>query len=171
MAAGNTFSQIASTTLGSAAASVTFSSIAGTYTDLVLVMSLGASTNADNVLMQFNGDTAGNYSSTELSGNGTTASSTRVSSASSINLTNRIGTTTTLSGLVIICNVMNYANATTYKTQVNRASQAGDTYPGASAAVGLWRNTAAITSILIKQSGSPNFITGSTFNLYGITAA
>jgi len=171
MAAGNTYTQIASTTLGSAASSVTFSSIAGTYTDLVLVMSLGASTNADNVLIQFNGDTAGNYSSTELSGNGTTAASTRASNQTAINLTNRIGTTTTLSGLVIICNVMNYANATTYKTALSRASQAGDTYPGVSADVGLWRNTAAITSILIKQSGTPNFITGSTFNLYGIAAA
>jgi len=171
MAAGNTYTQIASTTLSSAAATVTLSSIPATYTDLVLVMSLGASTNADNVLMQFNGDTASNYSSTELSGNGSTAASTRVSSATSINLTNRIGTTTTLSGLVIICNVMNYANTTTYKTALSRASQAGDTYPGASADVGLWRSTSAINSILIKQSGSPNFITGSTFNLYGITSA
>ena len=170
MAAGKTYVPLATQTLGSAAASVTFSAISGAYTDLVLVMSLGASTNADNVLIQFNGD-ATNYSSTEVSGNGTTAASTRVSSATSINLTNRIGTTTTLAGLVIVCNIMNYANTTTYKTVISRASQAGDTYPGASLDVGLWRNTAAITSVLVKQSGSPNFITGSTFTLYGILSA
>lgn len=166
-----TYTPIATQTLTTSAASVTFSSIPATYTDLVLVMNPAASSNADNILIQFNSDTAGNYSSTEVSGNGTVASSTRVSNSSSINITNRIGTTTTLGGLVVTCQIMNYANTTTNKTVLVRASQAGDTYPGTSAAVGLWRSTSAITSIVVKQSGSPNFITGSIFTLYGILKA
>jgi hypothetical protein len=41
-----------------------------------------------------------------------------------------------------------------------------------SAGVGLWRNTAAITSVsLVAESGSGDFQSGSTFRLYGIEAA
>jgi hypothetical protein len=64
-------------------------------------------------------------------------------------------------------NFQNYSNTTTYKTTLTRAS-----LPGASvtAAVSLWRNTAAINSIEILLS-SDNFTNGSTFTLYGIKAA
>jgi hypothetical protein len=58
MAAGNTYEAIATQTLGSAAASVTFSSIPGTYTDLVLVVAMEhVTTGTENIVMQFNGDT------------------------------------------------------------------------------------------------------------------
>jgi hypothetical protein len=58
MAAGNTYVAIAEQTLGTAAASVTFSSISGTYTDLVLVVT-GTMTGGPDIrcYMQFNGDT------------------------------------------------------------------------------------------------------------------
>ena len=39
MAAGATYEPIATNTLGSAAASVTFSGISGSYTDLILITS------------------------------------------------------------------------------------------------------------------------------------
>ena len=62
---------------------------------------------------------------------------------------------------------MNYSNATTYKTVITRASNANN---GVDAVVGLWRNTAAITSINVFL-GTGNLDTGSTFTLYGIKAA
>jgi hypothetical protein len=50
---------------------------------------------------------------------------------------------------ISIVNVMNYANATTYKTLLNRNSH---TEKGVSATVSLWRNTAAITSIYLANA-------------------
>ena len=82
MAAGNTYVAIATNTLGSAAASVTFSSIPGTYTDLVIVTQAISAT-ADNVGIRFNSDSGSNYSQTWLSGNGTSAISSRYSSSTS----------------------------------------------------------------------------------------
>ena len=71
----STYTPIARQTLGSAAASVTFSSIPQGYTDLVLVMNLGAAT-SDYVQIVLNSDTANTlYSGTYLLGNGSSASS------------------------------------------------------------------------------------------------
>ena len=159
----STYEPIATQTLGSAAASVTFSSIPSTYTDLVLVINPTMASNAD-VTIIFNGDTANNYSSTYLSGNGTTASSSRFSTFPKIYL-DSINTGT---GIVQYnVSFMNYSNATTYKTALARFASAG---VGTQATVGLWRSTAAITSMTITGD-TVNFTTGSTFTLYGIKAA
>jgi hypothetical protein len=170
MAAGNTYVALATSTLGSAAASVTFSSIPATYTDLVLVLQPASTTFADNVGLNFNSDTGSNYSSTNLSGTGSVASGARAASPY-VQVTNIIGTTGTLGAMTSTIHIMNYANTTTYKTVISRTGQIGATYNGNEVIVSLWRNTAAINTIVVKQSGSPNFITGSTFSLYGIAAA
>lgn len=172
MPAGNTYEAIATQTVtGSAAATVTFSSIPSTYTDLVLVMQPAAGFETENVGIRFNSDTGNNYSYTKLTGNGSTATSTRATNFSRINMCDSIGTTTTLGNLTIICNIMNYANSTTNKTTLSRSNQATGTYPGVETMVGLWRNTAAITSVTAMQSGSATFSIGSTFSLYGIASA
>jgi hypothetical protein len=173
MAAGNTYVAIATSTLASATASVTFSSIPSTYTDLVLVLQPASTTFADNIGLNFNSDTGNNYSSTNLSGNGAgaAASSGRTSNAPYINVTNIIGTTGTLGAMTSTIHIMNYASTTIYKAVISRTGQLGATYNGNEIIAGLWRNTAAINTIVVKQSGSPNFITGSTFTLYGIAAA
>ena len=163
MAAGNTYTQIASTTLGTAAASVTFSSIAGTYTDLILAIS-AQDTVGNTFAFQFNSDTGSNYSRTRLLGDGSVATSARTTSAASM-VFNYIGTTTSEFS-ASTAHIMNYSNATTYKTALVRSSSAPS---GTSASVGLWQSTAAITSITINAGVI--FATGSTFNLYGITAA
>jgi hypothetical protein len=67
-----------------------------------------------------------------------------------------------------IIQVMNYSNTTTNKTVLARAGIAGDR---TRAIVNLWRSTSAITSILIINNGSVNFVAGSTFTLYGIKVA
>lgn len=162
-----TYEPIATTTLGSAQATVTFSSITGTYTDLVLICQTSVASGTVQNQIQFNSDTGTNYSATILSGNGSTALSTRNSSVSQITLGYDDYNTTAI-GQMSIVNIQNYSNATTYKTTIQRGSNANT---GVSATVGLWRSTAAITSILVKNSGGVNFATGSTFTLYGIKAA
>ena len=167
MAAGNTYVALATNTLGSAAASVTFSSISGAYTDLVLVCNYATSLNAtENVYMRFNSDTGSNYSVTDLVGNGSTAASYRESSATLIRIGGRaLGTSSTDN--ISIVNIQNYSNTTTYKTSLIR-----NDIPslGTVATVGLWRSTSAITTILVAGNGQ-NLSTGSTFTLYGIAAA
>ena len=165
MAAGSTYTPIATTTLGSAQATVTFSSLAS-YTDIVLVMQAKNSAGDSNVRLRFNSDTGSNYSSTFLDGNGTSAFSSRTTSATFAYLDNygQIGNNFNSN---IIVNIMNYGNSTTYKTIISRANNAA---MGVDAIVSLWRNTAAITSLILSQGGN-NFDTGSTFTLYGIAAA
>ena len=163
-----TYEPIATQTLGSAAASVTFSSISGTYTDLVLVIgNLTASATGQGLNLQFNSDTGSNYSVTHLSGNGSSAASGRQTSASNIQAGYAVVGASTTEPSTIIINVQNYSNSTTNKTVIARTSLAGSEVD---ANVGLWRNTAAINTIRIF-TGSANMQTGSTFTLYGIKAA
>ena len=72
----STYTPIASQTLASTVANVTFSSIPQGYTDLVLVVSSSTSTNT-NLYLRFNNDSTSLYSDTVLNGNGTTASTAR----------------------------------------------------------------------------------------------
>jgi hypothetical protein len=163
-----TYEPIATTTLGSATASVTFSSISGNYTDLVLVFSGTVSAGAGGRI-QFNGDTTSNYSNTILSGNGTSATSSRESSITSGRFTyeGSIGNTDATRNVSII-QIMNYTNATTFKTWLSRANRPS---AGLDAIVGLWRKSPeTITSITLSVI-SDTFATGSTFTLYGIKAA
>ena len=170
MAAGSTYTPLATNTLGSAAASVTFSSISGAYTDLVLVVSnITNASSTNSVFLRFNSDSTTNYSSTFLEGNGSTASSNRVSNRTVIDSGYNVGLSTTNPGQVIF-NIMNYANTTTFKTVISRFAQAAGAAPGTSATVSLWRKTPeAITAIEVRCD--VNFGIGTTFTLYGIAAA
>ena len=182
MAAGITYTPIASYTVSTAQSSYTFSSISGSYTDLVVVGMLRSDTSTYNNMnfpgVTFNGDTGANYSVTNLyarnTGSSDTANSTRSSSQTNINF-GGIVTTASTSGIFspYVINVMNYSNATTYKTALCRISAQSNltASDGLNASVGLWRSTAAITSLTLTCSSSGLFTVGSTFALYGITAA
>ena len=162
MAAGSTYTPIATTTLGSSAASYTFSSIPSTYTDLVLVIN-GTAASGANMLIQFNSDTATNYSATRLIGDGSTAQSDRITSNANLYV-GGMGTDNSTN----IVNIQNYANTTTYKTTLSRASATGI---WTAEMVSLWRSTSAINSVKVYLASSVNFNTGTTFTLYGIQAA
>jgi hypothetical protein len=160
-----TYEPISTTTLGSNANSVTLSSIPSTYTDLLLVVNFGQNV-ADDMRMQFNSDTGSNYSTTALVGNGTTASSTRYTSVTGVNPRVAANPPTSI-GAIWKESIQNYSNTTTFKTTLGRLDYAvGE----AETHVGLWRSTSAITSITLSCFVN-NFITGSTFTLYGIKAA
>jgi hypothetical protein len=160
-----TYEPIATQTLSSTASSVTFSSIAGTYTDLVMIVE---ATSSGGLALRVNGDTASNYSRTILYGDGSSASSTRgVSENYAFQTPISPGTGNRFTS---IYNFNNYSNATTNKTILYRLSTAAS---GVSAGVNLWRSTAAITSIQVfsDNGGGGVFSIGSTFTLYGIKAA
>lgn len=162
MAAGATYVPIATQTLGSAAASVTFSSISGAYTDLVLIF--GGSVSAfGNLRIQVNSDTGSNYSWTRLLGDGSTAVSDRGSNQTFINIA--ILDTDTIGNSIV--HLQNYSNTTTYKTVLTRGNSTG-TYLGAN--VGLWRSTSAINSVTVL-AGTGNINSGTVVSLYGIKAA
>ncbi len=175
MPAGSTYTPIATTTLGSSAASYTFSSISGSYTDLVLVVS-GYGITQDNSLLCRVGngsvDTGNNYSTTFLSGNGSSASSGRFSNVDFMRLQAGGGMGTTSSHIgTYIAYFMNYSNTTTNKTVLSRANQTGGLYPATDAVVNLWRSTAAINIITVFPFSGASFGTGTMLTLYGIASA
>jgi hypothetical protein len=159
-----TYEMIATTTLGSAAGDVTFTSISSAYTDLIIVTSIRGSV-AQNQNLRFNNDTASNYSNTYFEGDGTGVASGRRSSQTSIVDFGylRTAASTFASGII---QVMNYSNTTTYKTALSRADLAT---LGTQAAVGLWRSTSAINRVDLVCGGG-SYQAGSTFTIYGIKA-
>lgn len=170
MAAGSTYTPIATTTLGSAAASYTFSSISGSYTDLVLVIAGTVTSNGSGVVARFNSDTGSNYSVTSLRGTGSAASSSRASNQTYAWLSYGDGFSST-EQCNLLAQIQNYSNSTTFKTVITRQNNAnGSSGAGVEATVNLWRSTSAITSVtLLCDSGNLN--TGMTLTLYGIAAA
>jgi hypothetical protein len=162
----STYEKIEAKTLGSATSSVSFTSIPATYTDLVLVTGVQASTSGQGLTMQLNGDTSSLYSNTALRGNGSAVVSFRQSNNTNTLLSN-IAEPPTGSQGVYIAQFLNYSNTTTFKTALVRSNSAGF---GVETFVDLYRSTAAISSIKIDISGG-NMSIGSTFTLYGIKAA
>jgi hypothetical protein len=166
MAAGSTYTPIATTTLGSTQTAVTFSSL-GSYTDIVVVSQASVTSGAANWRLTFNGDSGTNYSRTYISGSGSAATSGRAASVSWITI-NDEGYMVAGQPTMLTIQVQNYSNTSTYKTVLSRSSNGSNN--GTAAVVGLWRNTAAITSITLTIDTS-TFTAGSTFTLYGIQAA
>lgn len=162
----STYTPIATTTLSSAS-NVTFSSIPGTYTDLVLASSAKSSTSTVTPRIQFNSDTGSNYSCTYFIGYSGGPLANRFTNDTSIPVANFAGNYTEFSPMII--SILNYSNTTTYKTLLSRGANTVSS-SDVSAVVGLWRNTNAITSITLQMS-SGSFAIGSTFTLYGIKAA
>lgn len=164
----NTYKLIASNVLGSSAASVTFSSIPSTYTDLVLRIStrVDFATLDSNVLIRFNGDTASNYSTTWLYGNGASALSGRSSTTRIIGASMTEGTSATSNTFATAeIYIPSYTVSQNKPIAMDSATENNATTAYRAVDAALWRNTAAITSIELDGT---NFVSGSSFYLYGI---
>lgn len=165
MAAGVTYETIANTTLTSTSTSVTFSNIPQTYTDLVVVInSKCVSATALDVAWRANSDSGSNYSGTRLLSDSTpyTDRSSNADAGNVVAIWNDWS--------VVRINFLNYSNTNKYKTALLRSDAKGyAVYAG----VSMWRSTSAISSIsFIQPTGqSGQYASGSTFSLYGITAA
>lgn len=160
-----TYEKIATTTLSSNAASVTFSSISQNFTDLIIIVTPKLVSGTAQVLFQLNGDTGTNYSLLRMGADGSVTGSSKPAPTSFGQLS-WWGYAGSTFGQVITASLNNYSNNTTYKTMLSRNDNANY---GVGLNACMWRNTAAVTSILI-YSDTANFDTGSTFTLYGIKA-
>jgi hypothetical protein len=163
-----TYEPIATTTLGSAAASITLSSIPATYTDLRLVVVMQVDT-TNTCFFQYNSDTGSNYSETILWGNGSTANSFTAASRTRIPIGGDIVSASTTLPFLAEIDVFSYAGSTNKTTLVSTSED----FNGSGVTrkqVNLWRNTAAITSITLGRSAG-NYKIGTTATLYGIKSA
>lgn len=164
-----TYEPIATTTLGSAASSITFSSIPGTYTDLRLTF-VGQASGTDylNLFCQFNSDTGSNYSLTRLSGDGSSAASAQQSNQTRTAIANQSALRLTIPKFYTM-DLFSYAGST-FKTMLCTGSEDENGAGTVVRSVNLWRSTSAVTSIYLFPS-SANFATGTTATLYGILKA
>ena len=169
-----TYQAIASQVLASTATSVTFSSIPGTYTDLVLKVSGRSVTNAgipDSNNVQFNGDTATNYSRTQISGDGAAANSITGGTVANIiftySATGNNATANTFGNFEMY--LSNYAATTTKQVLGFGVGENNATTSYMSLDSALYRGTSAITSIKVFLNSGTNYAIGSRFDLYGIT--
>jgi hypothetical protein len=162
-----TYEPIATTTLGSAAATISFTSIASSWTDLRVVFVCTSTLTAQAASLTLNGDTAANYSLTRLRGNGTSASSQRETSVNRIDFSPS-GTSSTIPQFYAI-DLFSYAGSTN-KTILIESSEDQNGSGNTSRFVALYRSTSAITSLTLTCNTS-TFATGTTATLYGIKNA
>lgn len=162
-----TYEPIATTTLGSAAATISFTSITSAYTDLRLVLT-GTPTGNLQFKIFFNNDSATNYSGTEIDGNGSVAGSNRYSNESAIYADWAYLAASSQPALVT-CDVFSYAGST-FKTALLTMTQDRNGSGFVERGVGLWRSTSAINRMDIVASLN-SFATGTTATLYGILKA
>lgn len=167
-----TYIPIASTTLSTSAATVTFSDIPQTYSDLVLRCSIrgthtGFTVNGQLVI---NNSSTSNITTRYLYGFGTSATSSEDGPLNYLLIKETIPgtsiTSNTFNSLEIY--IPNYAGSTNKPFSVSSVTENNSsTINAISAQAGLRTNTAAITELRI-QPGSGNLESGSTFHLYGI---
>ena len=169
----NTFELIASVTLASSQSTMAFTSIPGTYTDLVLKVSPRSdrASGVWNAMSLTVNSSTSTYSSKILEGGDSVAASASGSSSSfGLNSTGLLYSSTFGSSEIYI---PNYASSN-YKSfsieSVNEGNQSGGVYQTMIA--GLWSTTNAITSItLTSLSTGTNFVQYSTAYLYGVKNA
>jgi hypothetical protein len=166
--ASSSYESIATQTVGaSPVSSITFSSIPSTYTHLQIRAAIFSNGNQSDVRVQYNGDTASNYSQHGIYGNGATAIS--AGAGGTVFAHGGITGDTTRCGVSVI-DILDYANTNKYKTNrtLGGVEQNGSGYVVFQS--GSWRNTAAITSITILTNAT-NYTQYSHFALYGIKGA
>ena len=169
----NTFELIASSTVGSGgAASIDFTSIPSTYTDLCLKVSARGDTSAQYIDIKgaFNSDTTNaNYSWRALYSIDGTSAATSSTSANYIGqITAATSTSNTFSNGELYIPNYRVSQNKSYSYDFNGENNA--TASINILAAGLWNNTAAITSISISCRVG-NFAQFSSAYLYGVKNA
>ena len=173
------FESIATVTVGTAAATVEFTSIPATYTHLQIRASL-QSTRAtypiDKLFWRFNSDTGSNYSSHQFISNHETVESL-TDNTTSISGSDLISTSAYESGLVfgsLILDILDYTNTNKFKTCLAIAGTDSNGlvsgFRGRQGFVsGNYRSSSAITSVTFRAE-SGNIDVDSKFALYGVKA-
>lgn len=164
-----TYTLISSSILTGSQASVTFSAIPSTYTDLCLKISdrqdsAGVS-NYTNVT--FNSDSGANYSRVYLAGSGSAASSNLSSGLAFFRYLSDGSSATSNTFASNEIYIPSYTVSQYKPLSIFSVTETNAAATDMQANAALWRTTAAITSIQLTPS-SGNFVSGSSFYLYGI---
>jgi hypothetical protein len=166
----NTYTLISSNTVGSGGvASVTFSSIPATYTDLLVKVSVRGSAASVNqsYRMTFNGSSTTGLTMKRLYGDGASAASDSGTTAEGVGAS---ATANTFSNDEFY--IPNYASANYKSFSVDNVGENNAATAYALLHAGLWSNTAAITSIVFTAVGVGGDLKQySTFYLYGIKSS
>ena len=172
-AAVGDYESIQTVTVGTAQASIAFTSIPSTYKHLQIRSIAQCSTTTSpwqRIVVAFNSDTTNaNYADHLLQGNGSTASATaETSTRKGFGAAAQSGSTYFAAN---VTDVLDYANTNKYKT--SRTLRGFDNNGAYSNQIitlesNLWMSTAAISSITLTLEDSSNFNTYSSFALYGV---
>jgi hypothetical protein len=166
-----TFTKIASVTVGSGgAATIDFTSIPSTYTDLVIKASVRDSSALTTPALKivFNSDTGSNYPYRLLYGDGSAAAS--LSGTLAFGYSGAVTTTTQTSNTFTSSEIYipNYRSSSYKSSSVDSVQENNGTAALAGLVANLWNNTNAITSITLSSAGG-NFVQYSTATLYGVS--
>lgn len=165
---------IASNTLTGSTASVTFSNIPQTYTDLILRASVRTDASAvwGDVATRPTSGTTNDFSWTYLLGNGATASSSKTASGSDAQFANNYtangNTATSNSFGSLEMYIPNYTSSSAKPISVFGVTETNATTAYIILYAELFNRTNAITSLFMFPNQSSNFLTGSSFFLYGL---
>ena len=167
----NTYFLIASQTLASTSASVTFSSIPNTFTDLVLRASVknNAAAQSEQMRMRVNGNTASVYSNLTHSHEPGLAVFTNNLISGFENTLRHSGATTNAASFATIEIYIPSYLVSQHKPLLATSSLTGNTDGGNYYSVGQVQDNNPITSILLYNSSANVFAVGSSFYLYGIS--
>lgn len=163
---------ISSTTLTGSQTTVSFSSIPSIYTDLVLRVSArtDAAVLGATIYTTFNSDTGTTYSFTTLFGTGSSTGSSSTVDNTQINLLSEGTSATSNTFSSIELYIPSYTASQNKPMGTFQVYENNATENRIQAYANLWRNTAALTSISMTPS-SGNFVSGSSFYLYGIKSS
>jgi len=160
--------------LESTTASITFDNLAqyaGVYKHLQIVMTtrMSASANISFMYIQLNSDTGANYTRHGMWGNGSTVQNYAIANTSFVAIPDTSAATSPANSFgAAIVDILD-----AYSTTKNKTIRTLGGYTGGQNQIqlssGVWRNTAAVSSITITGSGS-SAVSGSRFSLYGVTA-
>lgn len=168
-----TFTLISAVTVGSGgAATIDFTSIPSTYTDLVLKASLrgptGYASDTMDTYLRFNGTTT-NYSDRLLYGTGSAAASlSETPTGINFRVVGQNSTASTFGNAEIY--IPNYAGSTNKSVSVDAVTENNATSVLTQLEAGLWSNTAAINQITLVPF-TTGFAQYSTAYLYGVSNA
>lgn len=166
----NTYKLISKNVLGSNQNSVSFTSIPGTYANLLIKYSTrsGRSNTHEQIKLRFNDDADGAYRIRRLNSDGggvwTDGDYTTYGYCGFGNAATSAGNVFGSTDIYI----PNYTSSTYKSYSVDSITENSSSQAFASLQAGMWEKTSAITKITFYADQGNDFLTNSTFYLYGI---
>jgi hypothetical protein len=168
----NTYTLISSNVLTSNATSISFTGIGTSWTDILLKISGRtdrSGTVADSLQINFNSDTSTNYSDTFIYNTYTGANASNTFGSSLGTLDASTATANTFGSIEIY--IPNYQLTTNRPFSAFGVQEDNAASNNIAFNANLYIGTSAITSITLTPTNGPNFVSGSSFYLYGISNA